>query len=155
MVEIVRGMILSTDSVDQIIRVVMREAERSNDSIYVFEIDGEYLFSYYFDRSDIFAELQGHYNADKYRFEIPEDDFPRVEELLEENHYQPIRVDDIERFAVVKEQYTEHKNILRNSVIHWSRDGYKFFVMESPRAVEQAVEQGATRLGETELVLGL
>jgi methyltransferase-like protein len=94
-------------------------------------------------------------NDDEYRFEIPEDDFPRVLELLEENHYKPIRVDDIKEFAVVKEQYTEHKDILRNSVIHWSRDGYNFFVMQNPRAVEEAVEQGATRLEEIELVLGL
>jgi methyltransferase-like protein len=133
----------------------MEDSERSREPIYVFKIDDEYLFSYYFHRSDIFSELRMYYNDDKYRFEIPEDDFPRVLELLEENHYKPIRVDDIKEFAVVKEQYTKHKDILRNSVIHWSRDGYNFFVMQNPRAVEEAVEQGATRLEEIELVLGL
>lgn len=121
----------------------------------MFEVDGEYLFTHYFQRTDIFSELRIYYNDDEYRFEIPEDDFPRVLELLEENHYNPIRVDNIEEFVVVKEQYTEHTEILRNSVMNWSRDGYNFFVMESHQAVEEAVEQGATRLEETDLVLGL
>lgn len=67
----------------------------------------------------------------------------------------PIRVDNIEEYAVVREQYTEHKEILRNSVMNWSRDGYNSFVMESSRAVEEAVEQGATRVEESNLVLGL
>ncbi len=133
----------------------MRNSERSSDPIYVFDIDGEYILSHHFHRSDIFSDLQMYYNDDEYRFEIPEGEFPRVLELLEQNHYNPIQVDDIEEFAVVKEQYTEHREILRNSVIHWRRDGYNFFVMESPHAAEEAIERGATRLEETELVLGL
>lgn len=122
--------------------------------IYVFQVDDSYLFSHYFARTDIFSELQEYYN-DEYRFEVPEDDFPWVLELLEDNQYRPIRVEDIEEFAVVKEQYTEHADILRNSVIHWNQDGYNLFVMQSPRAVEEAVERGATRIEETDLVLGL
>jgi len=123
--------------------------------IYVFNIDESYLFTHYFARTDIFSELQFYYNDEEYRFEIPEDDFPRVLELLEENHYKPIRVEDIAEFAVVKEQSSEYADILRNSVLHWSRDGYNFFVMQSPETVEQAVQQGASRLEDTDLVLGL
>ena len=123
--------------------------------IYVFNIDVSYLFTHYFARTDIFSELQEYYTDDEYRFEVPEEDFPRVLELLEKNHYKPIKVGDIAEFAVVKDQYTEHADILRNSVLHWSRDGYNFFVMQSPRAVEEAVEQGATLLEDTDLVLGL
>ena len=133
----------------------MEASDTERELIYVFEIDGEHLFSHYFHRSDIFSELSEYYNNDEYRFEVPVDDFPRVLELLEQNHYKPIPVEEIEEFAVVKDQYTEHKDILRNSVIHWSRDGYNFFVMQTPQAVERAVEQGATRLEETDLVLGL
>jgi len=123
--------------------------------IYVFNIDESYLFTHYFARTDIFSELQFYYNDEEYRFEIPEDDFPRVLELLEENHYKPIRVEDIAEFAVVKEQSSEYADILRNSVLHWSRDGYNFFVMQSPETVEQAVQQGASRLEDTDLVLEL
>jgi hypothetical protein len=131
----------------------MDSSER--EPIYVFRVDESYLFTHYFARTDIFSELQEYYSDDEYRFEVPEDDFSRVLELLEQNHYEPIRVKDIEEFAVVKEQYTEHADILRNSVIHWDRDGYNFFVMQSPQAVEEAVERGATRIEETNLVLGL
>jgi methyltransferase-like protein len=131
----------------------MDSSER--EPIYVFNIEESYLFTHYFARTDIFSELQEYYNDEEYRFEVPEDDFPWVLELLEENHYKPIRVEDIEEFAVVKEQYTSHSEILRNSVMYWSRDGYNFFVMQSPHAVEKAVEQGATPIEETELVLGL
>lgn len=123
--------------------------------IYVFKIDESYLFTHYFARTDIFSELQFYYNDEEYRFEIPEDDFPRVLELLEENHYKPIRVEDIAEFAVVKEDSSEYADILRNSVLHWNRDGYNFFVMQSPETVEQAVQQGASRLEDTDLVLGL
>jgi len=131
----------------------MDSSER--EPIYVFNIEESYLFTHYFARTDIFSELQEYYNDEEYRFEVPEDDFPWVLELLEENHYKPIRVEDIEEFAVVKEQYTSHSEILLNSVMYWSRDGYNFFVMQSPHAVEEAVEQGASRIEETELVLGL
>lgn len=133
----------------------MGNSARSRDPIYVFEIGSEYLFSHYFYRSDTFSELRMYYNDDEYRFEIPDNDFPRVLELLEQDHYEPIRVEDIAAFAVVKEQSTEHKDILRNSVVNESRDGYNFFVMKSPQAVTEAVEQGATRLKATDLVLGL
>ncbi len=36
-----------------------------------------------------------------------------------------------------------------------SRDGCSFFVMQSPRTVEEPVEQGATLLEDTDLRLGL
>ena len=123
--------------------------------IYVFKVDDAYLFTHYFARADVFSELQMYYVDDEYRFEVPEDDFPGVLEVLEQNHYEPIRVEDIKQFAVVKEEYTEHADILRNSVMHWNRDGYDFFVMQSPQAVEEAVKQGATPIEETDLVLGL
>lgn len=148
-------MILYSDRLKPTIRTDMEASEREREPIYVFQIDDKYLFSHYFHRTDIFSELRMYYNDDEYRFEVPEDDFPRVLELLEQNRYDPIRVEDLEEFAVVKEQYTEHKDILRNSLMHWSRDGYNFFLMQSPQAVEKAVEQGATRLEEIDLALGL
>lgn len=123
--------------------------------IYVFKLDEYYLFTHYFSRTDTFSELHEYSNDQEYRFEVPKDEFPWVLELLEENHYEPIRVDDIEEFAVVKKEYTPHSDILRNSIMHWSRDGYNFFLIQSPHAVEEAVEQAATPIEESDLVLGL
>lgn len=45
------------------------------ETIYVFAVGDEYYFSHYFDRSDVFDALKEHYNGEKYRFEVPDDDF--------------------------------------------------------------------------------
>jgi len=129
--------------------------EVEKERIYIFELEEDYRFKHYFDREDIFSELQDHYNGEGYRFEVPKDEFPDVEDLLNENYFEPVIVDDPSEFGVVKEAYTEHADILRNSVMHWSRDDHNFFLMKDPKAVDQAVEQGASRISETEFVLGL
>lgn len=123
--------------------------------IYAFQPEDTYLFKHYFERTDIFSKLQEYYNGDEYRFEVPQDEFPAVSEYLEDNYYELIIVEDIDEFTVVKEEYTEHSAILRNSVMNWSRRGYNFFVMKDPLSVDQAVEQGATRIEDTDLVAGL
>ena len=133
----------------------MPEFDVDVEPIYVFEIDGTYLFKYFFERKDIFSELSEHYDDEKYRFEVSTADFDTIRDLLEDNYYEPTIVEDVEAFSVVKEQYTKQADILRNSVMHWTRDGYHFFVMQDPLAVDQAVEQGATRLEDIELVLGI
>jgi hypothetical protein len=69
--------------------------------------------------------------------------------------YESVVVDKLEPYCVVKEQYTPHAEILKQSVINWSRDGYNFFLMRDPQAVEYAIEQGAERLDETNFVLGI
>lgn len=127
------------------------------EEIYAFEIDGEVLFKQYFAVKSIFRELQPYYNGEEYRFEVPSDDLGALRDQLNEYGYDLRVVADaeIESFCVVKEQYTKHADILRNSVAHWSRDGYNFFLMKDPLAVDQALEQGAQRVGETNLVAGL
>lgn len=133
----------------------MPEFDVDAEPIYVFEIDDTYLFKYYFERQDVFSELSEYYDDAAYRFEVPTADFENIRDLLEDNYYEPTIVEDIEAFSVVIEQYSKHADILRNSVIHWTRDGYYFCVIQDPLAVDQAVEQGATRLEDTDLVLGL
>lgn len=123
--------------------------------IYLFEIDDRYYFSHYFDRTDIFEHLSEYYNDEKYRFEVPTSEFDAVSDYLGEQWFEPVIVDDIASFCVVKEQYTNHAEILKRSVIHWSRRGFNFFVMKDPVAVDRAVELGATRIGDTDLVVGL
>jgi hypothetical protein len=63
-------------------------------------------------------------------------------------------VEDLDEFCVVKEQYTEHAEILRNAVVKWQRRGYNFFFMKDPRSVDQALEHGATRIEDTDLEVG-
>jgi len=126
-----------------------------HERITVFRIDDEYLFSHYFERNDIFENLQEYYNHEAYRFEIPAEKFEAVKDQLADEYYDLVTVNDLEPYCVVKEKYTEHADILRNSVVHWERRNHLFFIMKDDLAVKEAVEAGATRLEDTEFVLGL
>ena len=127
------------------------EAERIN----VFQIDDEYLFTHFFDRTDLFEEFRDYYNDDEYRFEVPADEFDEVRERLSAEYFDPVVVEDLEPYCVVKEKYTKHADILRNSVVHWERRGHLFFIMKDELAVREALEQDAERLDETDFVLGI
>ena len=123
--------------------------------INAFEVEDAdlYIFSQYFDQEEVFAELREWYNNEHYRFEIPTDEIDGVEALLDDYFYDLQRVppDAIEPFCVVKEKYTDHADILRNSVYHTSRGSTTVFVMRDRLSAEQAVEQGATRLADADI----
>lgn len=121
----------------------------------VFEIGDEYRFAEYFDRTDLFEDLSEYYVDDVYRFEIPAEEFPDVRERLEDAYYDPVVVSDLEAYCVVIEQYEKHAEILKLSVANWECSGHRFFLMRSEFAVEKALQRGATRIEETEFVVGL
>lgn len=123
--------------------------------IYCFNIQDEYLFTHYFEQEEIFEELREYYVENEYRFEIPEDELEPILEFLHDHGFDVELVDDLERYTVVKEQYTSYAGILKRSVLHWQRADHNFFLMQSPDAVAYAVEQGAIPIRETDLVLGL
>lgn len=133
----------------------MAEFDVDRERIVVFPIDDEYLFRYFFDRKDIFEQLREYYDDGEYRFAVPADDFEDVAAILREAHFEPVVVGDLREFCVVKEQYTEHADILRNAVAQWQRRGYNFFLMKDELSVGQAIEAGATPIEETDLALGL
>ena len=123
--------------------------------INAFAVGEEYLFRRYFERDDLFRQLAEYYDRDAYRFAVPEAEFEGVSELLANEGFEPIAVDDLEPFCVVKERYTKHADILRDSVAHWQRRGYNFFLLPDVSAVETAVEAGAIPSAEIDLALGL
>lgn len=127
------------------------EAER----LTVFHIGDEYLFTHYFDRDDIFEQLQPYYDSDAYRFEVPAEEFDEVRELLTEEYFEPVVVEDLDPYCVVIEKYDPHADILRNSVVNWERRGHKFFLLKDELSVKEALEQGARRIADTEFALGL
>lgn len=121
----------------------------------VFEVGDEYLFTEYFDLTDLFEDLSEYYDEDAYRFEVPADEFPEVRDRLEDAYYDPVVVSDFEPYCVVVGKYDKHAEILKESVANWERSGHRFFLMKSEFAVEKALQRGATRIGETEFVVGL
>jgi uncharacterized protein YkuJ len=123
--------------------------------INAFEVEdaGLYIFSQYFGEDEIFDELREWYDGEKYRFEVPAEEINRVEAFLDDHFYdlQQIEPTAIEPFCVVKEKYTDHASILRNSVYHTSRAGSTVFVMQDELSAEQALEQGAARLADSDI----
>ena len=123
--------------------------------INAFEVEdaGVYIFNQYFDEDEIFDKLREWYDGEKYRFEVPAEEVDRIEAFLEEYFYDLQRIEPtaIEPFCVVKEKYTDHAGILRNSVYHTSRSGSTVFVMQDELSAEQAIEQGATRLTDSDI----
>ena len=132
------------------------DAAGAGEPVYVFVLDHTYVFKRYFGQNDLFEELSEHYDNDEYRFEVPGNAWDEVTSVLREYGYEPEVVEDVEPFVVVKEEYTKHAAILKDSVEHWSRRGYNFFLMKDPLTAERAVEEhGATPAAETDLAVGL
>ena len=125
------------------------------EEITVFPIEAEYWFSHYFDRTDLFEALRDYYNEDAYRFEISAEEFDEVQEELAREYIDLVVAEELEPYCVVIEQYTEYGDILRGSVAHWERQGHRFFLMKDELSVREAVKYGATRLSETDFVVGL
>ncbi|ESS04454.1 MAG: hypothetical protein A07HR67_00740, partial [uncultured archaeon A07HR67] len=81
--------------------------------------------------------------------------FDAVRERLEDAHYEPVVVTDLEPYSVVIDKYDEHAEILKRSVATWQRRGRRFFLMKSDLAVKEAVKRGAKRVGDTDFVVGI
>lgn len=123
--------------------------------IYVFELNDQYVFKHYFDVSEVFDALSEYYVREEYRFEVPVAEYDGVETTLVEHGFEPTVVDDPEPFCVVIGQYEKHADILKESVANWTRREHRFFLMRSPFAVEQAVQEGARPVAETEFEAGI
>jgi hypothetical protein len=125
------------------------------DPVLLFRTGDEYLFTAYIDHEAVFDDLQQYYNRTEYRFEVPVDAFETVCERLSDAYFEPVEVTDLGPYCVVIESFEEYAAILKRSVATWTRRGHRFFLMASELAVNDAVERGATRLDETEFVVGL
>ena len=131
----------------------MFDADTTEINAFEVEDAGLYIFSQYFDQDEVFDELREWYNSEQYRFEVPAGKLDRIESFLDEYFYEVTRVapNDIEPFCVVKEKHTDHADILRNSVYHTSQGSRTVFVMQDRLSAEQAIEQGAAPLADSDI----
>ena len=131
----------------------MAEFRRAgHEQVNVFEVDEIYLFKHYFDSEEVFDRLKQYYNNQQYRFEVPPDEFEDLRSFLEKHGYGLVVVDVLEAFVVVVKKYRVHPdNIFKASVIQRTVDGYNCFLLTDQAAVEQAVQDEATRLTETDV----
>jgi len=123
------------------------------EEITAFEFDGRYIFKQYFDNDDLFQELEQYYNADKYRFEIPDDKLPEVRQVLD-NHFYDLKIaDNIFPYCVVQEKEADSSTIVRNAVLSQQQENQDIFLMKDKLSVKQAVEQGASHGKESGLTI--
>jgi hypothetical protein len=126
----------------------------SEERIHAFPFGELYLFKHYFEEQDLFDQLKRYYNSSEYRFEVPDGDYPAVEELLNEYGYGLVSIDNVQEFVVVVEKYTEHPdNVFKEAVYHEGGAGHNFFLMKDRAAAEQAIHNGATHFPNTDLTI--
>ena len=121
--------------------------------INVFPAGGAYLFRHYL-ADDAFAELREHYDRYEYRFSVPRRRWEHTRAVLERHGYDPVVVEDVEPYAVVKRKYSDHPDVLFSAtVLHRDVGRFNCFVLKDRESVEAAVEGGATPLDETDFEL--
>lgn len=117
----------------------------------VFPVGDAFLFRHYLSE-DAFAELGEYYDRSEYRFSVPVRRWGRARATLERHGYEPVVVDSLEPYTVLKRKYSEHPDVLFSAAVaHRSVGRFNCFVLKDRESVERAVEGGATPIGETDL----
>lgn len=121
------------------------------EQITAFEFDQTYLFKQYFDKDDLFQQLEQYYNPDKYRFEVLEEEISKVRQILDSFFYELEVADQPREYCVVQNKEVDSSDTLRNSVAHQRRGSYDIFLLKDEISVRQAIEKGATSPEKTDL----
>lgn len=122
------------------------------EQVNLFRVEDRYLFKQYFEQDDAFTALRDYYNQDDYRFEVPPDAVEEVKQVLREHMFEPVVVDAPAEFCVVYPKYTDHPDVLfKAAVLQRSKRDKHLFLLKDQLSVEQAVNNGATRLADTDL----
>ena len=122
------------------------------EQVNLFRVEDRYLFKQYFDQDKVFTALRDYYNQDDYRFEVPPDVVEEVKQVLRGHMFEPVVVDAPAQFCVVYPKYTDHPDVLfKTAVLQRSKRDKHLFLLKDQLSVEQAVNNGATRLADTDL----
>ena len=122
------------------------------EQVNLFRVEDRYLFKQYFDQDKVFTALRDYYNQDDYRFEVPPDVVEEVKQVLREHMFEPVVVDAPAEFCVVYPKYTDHPDVLfKAAVLQRSKRDKHLFLLKDQLSVEQAVNNGATRLADTDM----
>ena len=122
------------------------------EQVNLFRVEDRYLFKQYFDQDTVFTALRDYYNQDDYRFEVPPDVVEEVKQVLREHMFEPVVMDAPAEFCVVYPKYTDHPDVLfKAAVLQRSKRDKHLFLLKDQLSVEQAVNNGATRLADTDM----
>lgn len=117
----------------------------------VFPVAGSFRFRHYLSEA-AFTELRRYYRRYDYRFEVPTGRLDEVLSILERHGYDPVVVEDLAAFTVVKRKYSAHPDVIFSSAVaHRGVGRFNCFLLKDRESVEAAVEGGAIPFGETDL----
>ena len=135
-----------------VVRTRMPSFDVDREQVNLFRVEDRYLFKQYFDQDTVFTALRDYYNQDDYRFEVPPDAVEEVKQVLREHMFEPVVVDAPAEFCVVYPKYTDHPDVLfKTAVLQRSKRDRHLFLLKDQLSVEQAVNNGATRLADTDM----
>ena len=135
-----------------VVRTRMPSFDVDREQVNLFRVEDRYLFKQYFDQDTVFTALRDYYNQDDYRFEVPPDAVEEVKQVLREHMFEPVVVDAPAEFCVVYPKYTDHPDVLfKAAVLQRSKRDKHLFLLKDRLSVEQAVNNGATRLADTDM----
>jgi hypothetical protein len=123
------------------------------EQIAAFDLGGRYVFKQYFNEDDLFQQLEKYYNRDRYRFEISDDDLPKVRQILDKYFYDIEIVENFNDFCVIRDRQLDSSKILRDSVTTHHQGKFEIFLMKDKLSARQAVEKGATPIQKSDLSL--
>lgn len=124
----------------------------ATERVNAFPVADAYLFRHYFEGEVVFDRLRRYYQHDQYRFAVPTDEFDGTRRFLRDHGYELDPVPSVGEYAVVVRKYTAHPdNVFKASVLQRDRGNHTVFVLKDGEAVERAVAEGATRLGDSPL----
>ena len=113
--------------------------------INIFKRENDYIFKQYLGDPGLFKQLGDYYNGAQYRFEIPEADLEKVQDILQAAGYDITIIDNPKEFVVTIGRFQKHKEILKNSVDVKEEGEDKIFLMKDQETVEMALSMGATK----------
>ena len=135
-----------------VVRTRMPSFDVDREQVNLFRVEDRYLFKQYFDQDTVFTALRDYYNQDDYRFEVPPDVVEEVKQVLREHMFEPVVVDAPAEFCVVYPKYTDHPDVLfKTAVLQRSKRDKHLFLLKDQLSVEQAVNNGAKRLADTDM----
>jgi hypothetical protein len=113
--------------------------------INIFKLKNDYVFKQYLGDPGLFQQLSDYYNREQYRFEIPEADLDKVQDILQAAGYDITIIDNLKDFVVTIGKFQKHKEILKNCVDVEEVGDDKIFLMKDQETVEMALSMGATK----------
>jgi len=96
----------------------------------IFKIGGIWCFKHFFNDREVFNELSGYYNHEKYRFELKNiEERKEVINYLEDKGFEITLIENSSDYTVKISKYNEYREILKNSIEAYESGRDKIFIM--------------------------